>query len=175
MGSIIATVLKWTGLSQGVMELIAIGTVALGTGGAVWYWHHEVYDKGILAQQTADAKATSNVRAKADAQTAVLAKRATTAESTYAKSQSDLATYVAANPVHAGSVCIDSDHSGSHVSETPGAISGTVVTGTPATSVQSVPEGNPGFAVSQTQLDLLSALGASADQVGATLTEFQVQ
>jgi hypothetical protein len=46
MGSIIATILKWTGLSQGAMELIAIGAAALAAGGGVLAYNHHERDIG---------------------------------------------------------------------------------------------------------------------------------
>ncbi len=175
MSSLIAMVLKWTGLSQGMMELIAIGVVALGSGGTVLYWHHQVYASCLAAQQAADAKSSAKVQAAADAQTAQLQKRATTAESNYAKTKAAIDA-LALNPVQPVRLCIGPNPIRSGLPQAGSANAGNAPAGASSAGLQQLPEGNSGGGPGAAGPDIgpmLAALAASADQVGATLTEFQ--
>ena len=99
MGSLIAMVLKWTGLSQGVMELIALGAVAASVTGVAVYEHHKIYNEGVTAAH-AEQKKTD------DADKAILEKRATTAEQNYAQAKTDLDSFRNANPIGAVRLCV---------------------------------------------------------------------
>src|SRR5580658_4237889 len=170
MGSIIATVLKWTGLSQGAMELIALGVVASGVAGVAAYEHHKIYTEGVAAQQKADTKASAKVIAAANAQTAKLQDEATTAERNYEKTQAAIAALPAAGPVR---LCINPDNSSRDVPKITSTVPGNAGAGSSASSLQPVPQGDTGSRTGTTGPDigpLLGALAASADQVSATLT-----
>lgn len=166
MGSIIAILLKWTGLSQGAMELIAIGLVVSSVAGVAAYEHHKIYTEGVQAEvakvQKQDAK-----------DTAILTQRAEKAETQHAKDESDLAAFRSANPVEPVQLRI----------LTPGTRLQTVaaqcVNGTAVAAPGSVLEVSSGNSVGgsgQAGPDiggLLETLAARADQVADQARELQ--
>lgn len=165
MGSIIAILLKWTGLSQGAMELIAIGIIVSGVGGFAAYEHHKIFTEGVKAEvakvQKQDAK-----------DTAVLTQRAKKAEDQHAQDDKDLAAFRAATPVEPVRLRILTPNNVQ--ASAAQCVSGSAA---PATSVVlEVPSGNSGGGPGQAGPDiggLLEALGARADQVTNQARELQ--
>lgn len=166
MGSIVAALLKWTGLSQGVMELIAIGLVASSVAGFAAYEHHKIFTEGVAADHAKTVAQDAKDKA-------ILTERATKAETQHAKDESDLAAFRSANPVEPVQLRI----------LTPGTRLQTVaaqcVSGsTVATSsaILEVPAGDSGGGSGKAGPDiggLLEALAARADQVADQARELQ--
>lgn len=170
--SIMALLLGRFGLPRWAQEAIVI-LAALGALWAALAWHdHKVYERGIKAQQEADAKATATLLKAADIQTQAWKNRAITAEAAYAKDQSDLALYRATHPI-VYRVCFDTHGSGFGVPEAAGIIAG-AQSGTPAATLgEPVSAGNP--VVSEDRGPLLDAFAALFDASDDTLREFQAR
>lgn len=170
--SIIALLLGRFELPRWAQETIVI-LAALGALWAVLAWHdHKVYDRGIAAQKQSDAAATASLLKAADIQTKAWQNRATEAEASNAKAQSDLALYRAARPI-VYRVCFDARGSGFGV---PGAsaLDARAQSGTAAASLgKPMPAGNP--VISEDRGPLLDAFAALFDTQDDTLREFQVR
>lgn len=65
--SIIAILLRWTGLPQWAMEMVAVAAISGGLLASYAIWHHKVYQAGIAAQQHADAAASTALLEKVQA------------------------------------------------------------------------------------------------------------
>lgn len=144
--------LKWTGLSQGVMELIAVGVLLSSLGGVAVYEHHKIFEEGIHAQQATDAKKAARDLAAQQAQTKL-------AEQKYAQSKQDLAKYIADNPLQPVRLCLNKIVLPAAKGAAPSASAG---------SVQQVPAGDSGSGPGAAGPDIsamLNALGAAADRV----------
>lgn len=168
MGSIIALVLKWTGLSQGAMELVAIGLVASSVAGFAAYEHHKIYTEGVTAEH-------AKTVAQDTKDTAKLTARATTAETQYAQDESDLAVYRASTPVEPVQLRILTAGSGVQAAAAqPGSCSAPSAPG----GVLEVSSGNSGSGPGAAGPDiggLLEALAARADQVTDQARDLQTR
>lgn len=164
MGSLIAALLKWTGLSQAAMELIAIGIVVTGVGGVAAYEHHKIYTEGVTA-------ALAKQKASNDADTKVLQAKADAAEHAHDSELSELQHYRDTHAVTSVSLCLDpiNDLQASAAVSVSG---GTVTT---APGLQSVPAGDSGVRkVAGPDIGgMLEALAGRADQVTAQARELQ--
>lgn len=166
MGSIIAMLLKWTGLSQGVMELIAIGTVISGIAGFAAYEHHKIFSEGIAAQHAADVKQDAK-------DVAILTTRAKKAEDQHAKDDTELAAFRSANPIEPVQLRILTPGPGVQTVAAQCVSSGSAAT--PGVVLE-VPAGNSGGGPGHAGPDiggLLEALAARADQVNNQALELQ--
>lgn len=170
MGSIIAMLLKWTGLSQGVMELIAVGVVVSGVGGFAAYEHHKILEEGVAKQHAADV-----VQAAKD--TKILTVKAQTAETQHAKDLAALQAYTAANSVGAVSLCVSPldgvQSDAASGSQTSGAVgAGTLTPGEQLQRLSAADSGvrqGPGPDIGP----MLSALADAADKVNLQAIELQ--
>lgn len=152
MTSIIAMALKWTGLSQGVMELITIGVLLSSVGGFAVYEHHKIFEEGIHAQQATDAK-------QAAIQVAAITAQKVAAEKADAQHQKDLAQFIADHPLQPIRLCLNKIVLPAAKSAAPSAAAG---------SVQQVPAGDSSSGEGTAGPDIsamLDALGAAADRV----------
>lgn len=168
----IAALLKWTGLPQWAMELIALGGLWL----AFLAWHHSVIDKGIAEQVAADNKASAKLITETTAENTALKLKADTAEHAHDQELADLATYRGSHPEQPVRLCIDSHNSGAIVSHSAGINVSNASLGSAGISVQQVPDGNSSGGSPGAGPDIepmLGALGAAADKVSAELREFQ--
>lgn len=163
--SVIALLVKWTGLPAWVMELLVIGLVVSG----VLWWEHREINKGVHEQQQADQLALEQLQAKADAQSATLLKRAQAAESAYA--QEHLAN-LTPPPITGPLLVCDDSHSGlSHLPEASTAHSGDAATPALTPMGSPVHPGDPPVAADR--LRLLAAFGALLDDQSAVIREYQ--
>ena len=161
----IAALLKWTGLSQWMMELIALGAVA----GGVWLYLHHVYETGVKAEVAVVAKQAAAQHAKDLA-------AANAAEHSHDDELNSLRAFQLAHPdtpATAVRLCVNSSVQGASASQvgpkSDGASAATA-------GVQSVPAGDSGSGTGQAGPDILpmlSALAARADQVSAQLRAVQ--
>lgn len=166
MGSVIALILKWTGLSQGVMELIALGVVAASVTGVAVYEHHKIFTEGVTAAH-ADQKKID------DADKAKLEQRATTAEQNYAKAKTDLDTFRNSNPIGAVRLCVPAPVHHLQTSPPHGVSSGAnpgpqVVPGVPAGD-----QGGGGNVAGPDIGPMLDLLAARAAEIAAQAVELQ--
>lgn len=148
----IAALLKWTGLSQWMCDLIALGVVAAIVGFGV----HHIYAKGEQAE-------LAKLTAKAEADTRKLQAQVALAEHSHDQELSDLTAYRVSHP-DTLSVCLDSS-----VRTAPAAPRRV---GAPAGSVQPVPTRDSGSgqgAAGPNIFPMLDALAARADEVSAEL------
>lgn len=159
----IAALLKWTGLSQWMMELIALGAVA----GAVWLWHHETFESGV---KTEVAKVEA-VNAKV---TAALTTKANTAEHSHDDELTALRAFRDSHPVDQPVRLCGDPTPGVQAPATQPVSSGTVAT---ASGVQPVPSRDSGVRAQPGPdiAGLLEALAARADQVTAQARELQTR
>jgi hypothetical protein len=166
MGSIIAILLKWTGLSQGAMELTAIGIVVSAVGGFAAYEHHKIYTEGVKTE-------VAKVQKQDARDAAILTQRAKKAEDQHVQDDKDLAAYRASTPVEPVRLRILTP--ANHVSAAGAQCVGS--SAAPATgSVLEVPAGDSGSGTGQAGQDiggLLEALAARADQVTNQARELQ--
>lgn len=142
--------------------------IAVLIAGGLWY-HHKVLAEGIAEQQAADNKASAALAVTTAAQTAELKAKATMAEQAYDKEIAALSNRPGTQPVR---LCIDTHNSGGVVPKAGGKVAGNVTAGTAAPGVQPVPSGDSSVAGPDIG-GMLSALAAGADQVSATLREYQ--
>ncbi len=175
--SLIGSLLGWTGLPQWALELLAIVLVAGGAVTAFWIYHHHVYVEGIHAQQVADKRASAVVLARAAAQTKAAQVQADEAHAAYLEEINHEAASAARRPFGPVRLCLDSNDSGSGVSQAGAAHPGNAGPGAPAGRVSQVPGANrpvrprtgPDIA------GLLELLAGRADQVSAVLREYQAR
>lgn len=133
--------------------------------GGLWY-HHKLITEGIAEQQAKDDAATVAIVANTAKQTADLQARAIMAEQAYDK---EIAS-IAAQPPVSVRLCNDS-HLGSRIVPKAGTpITGNVGSGSIAGNIQPMPAGN---SVGRDIGPMLELLAARADEVSATLREFQ--
>lgn len=166
MGSLIAVLLKWTGLSQGAMELIAIGVVISGVGGFAAYEHHKIFTEGVTA-------AVAKQKKQDDADKAILTTRAKKAEDQHAKDDTELAAFRSANPVEPVQLRILTPGPGMQTAAAQCVSGGSVAT---PSVVLEVPAGDSGGGPGHAGPDiggLLEALAARADQVNNQARELQ--
>lgn len=172
--SLIALVLKWTGLPTWAMELLAIVLVGAGVWGGVLWWEHKEIQKGVRVQQLADDKALRALQVQANAEAAKLATRAQQAETAYAKERDDNQSYQLLHPlIGASELCHNAYGGSSHLPTAPTVIPGNAGAGPSPQPLPQVPRSDPG--ISQDRLRLLQALGSRADRVSAQLREFQAR
>lgn len=150
-----------------IVAVVAIGLIA--------WWHHATYEAGIKAQKDEDDKATASLVHAAEIQTAFYQARAERAEAAHAQETVDNDRYRADNPLHGG-LC--QPHSGeSHLSDTAATHSSNAGASTGSAIIQSMPSGDP-ETVGPSGPDvrhLLDVLAGRADEVSATLREFQAR
>jgi hypothetical protein len=153
-------------------DMIYAALFAVLIAGGFWY-HHKVLTEGVAEQQAADSKASAALVATTAAQTADLKARATMAEQAYDKEVTALSNQPSAQPVR---LCLDSHNSGGIVPKAGGKVAGNAGPGAGAIGVQPVSSGNSSGGEGAAGPDIsgmLSALAAGADQVSATLREYQ--
>lgn len=165
--------LSWTKLPQWALELILIAVVA----GAVWYWQHHLIHEGVAQQKAADKIESDIVKSQAAAKTKELQDRATTAKEAYDQEHADNLAYREQHPdSQPVRLCLSTGTRDSSVSAAGAANSRNENTGTATANVSAVPEGNNSGGPRGAGPDISSLLGllaTKADDVSATLREFQ--
>lgn len=171
----IATLLGWTKFPQWALELIVLAAVA----GGIWYVLHERYEAGISAQVAKDTADSDALKAKTAKETAALQTKATTAKDAYDKEHQDNVDYrhdhPDAQPVR---LCLSPTPLSSIVSSIAAAHAGDANSGAAKTNVPAVPDGNSSGGSGAAGPDistLLGLLAVKADNVSATLREFQAR
>jgi len=142
------------------------GIIVVLLAGFGWYTVHERH--AGAAHEVAALKASSDkLQAQTAVQTAELKAKATMAEQAYDKEVNSLG----ALPAPVVRLCVNS---GSHpiVPAGGGRVAGNAPAGAAAAGVQQVPSGDPSVAGPDIG-GMLTALAARADDVSATLREFQ--
>lgn len=170
----IAALLSWTKLPQWAIDIIALGLIAA----AVWFWQHERYESGIKEQRTVDAASRADLQKTVDAETAAIQAQATATELAYEKERQANMDYQRAHPVGVIQLCQPTPVGHSGMSATRAPYAGNATIGTPAGIVQPVPSGDSIGGSGATTVDIgpmLSAFGIAADDVSATLREFQTR
>lgn len=176
--SLIFKLLGWTKLPQWALELLAVGTVALG----IWMLHlhtlHVGMAEGIAKQQAADDAASTQLLAQAATETAEKLKVAEAASHAHDQELDSLRQFVIDHPLH-GSLCVQpaAHYRGQGVLETGPAHAGDARSSPSARDLLPLSSrdssvGPPGAA---DQLGMLSALAGAADRINATLREFQAR
>jgi hypothetical protein len=153
-------------------DMIYAALIAVLIACGFWY-HHKVLAEGIAEQQAADNKASAALAATTAAQTAELKAKATMAEQAYDKEIAALSNRPGTQPVR---LCLDPHNSGGVVPKAGGKVAGNVGASSGAVGVQPVSSGNSVGGEGAAGPDIsgmLSALAAGADQVSATLREYQ--
>ena len=136
--------------------------------------HNKLIAEGIAKQKAADDAAMAVLVANTTKQTAELKARATMAEQAYDKEINSVDTL----PAPSVRLCVYPHASGSVVSQTGAAQSGTQSTSTSSGIVQPVPSGDPGSGGGVAGPDIgamLSALSRAADRESAVVREFQTR
>lgn len=170
--SILALLFSWTKLPQWAIELVVI--MALCIGFAIY--HHHVFATGIAAQQAADRAVSARIETQAAIATQAAQDAANRAEESYREEIARSAAAAAARPLGPVRLCIDAHVGSPGLPEAGAAHSGNAGASTPAWIVPAMPDSNPGLRPEWAgpELDgLLGAWAAKADQVSATLREFQ--
>jgi len=165
---LIAAILGWTKLPQWALELIVILFVA----GGIWFWQHERYEAGITAQVTTDAAASAKVKREADAKTATLQLRATTAELAYEQEHQTNLQFQHDHLLSDVRLCVAAAPSGSHVPASGAVKPGAATAGAAPASVPAMPAGNTSGAAVDIG-PMLSSFANSCDEVSAVLREYQ--
>lgn len=168
----IAGLLGWTKLPQWAMELIVIAAIVAGLGAL----HHHILDQGIAEQVAKDKVATDKLNKETADQTAALKAKATTAETNYASEHADNVAYRNDHPDLKQPVRLcGSDNSRAILSSISSANHGNENPGTAAANVPAVPGGDSGIRGEEHPdiSELLDLLALRADNVSATLREFQ--
>jgi hypothetical protein len=133
-----------------------------------WYTVHE-RNLGAAHEVAALKSSSDKLQAQTAAQTVELKARANMAEQAYAKEHLSISNLPALQPVR---LCNGSANSDRVVPKAARANAGNASTGTAPVGLQPVPSGDPGVTGPDIS-GMLSALAQSADQVSATLREFQ--
>ena len=136
--------------------------------------HNKLIAEGIAKQKAADDAAMAVLVANTTKQTAELQAKATMAEQAYDKEINSVDTL----PAPSVRLCVYPHASGSVVSQTGAAQSGTQSTSTSSGNVQPVPSGEPGSGGGVAGPDIgamLSALSRAADRESAVVREFQTR
>ena len=168
----ITALLGWTKFPQWLLELIAIAAVA----GGIWYWQHARFEQGIATQQAADAAQRQQLEADTIKKTAELQTKATLAEQAYDKERNDNAAYIGGHPIQPVRLCIAADNSRPIVPAAGASHSGNESPRSGAAAIQPLPSGDSGGGSRAAAPDignLLELLAARADDVSASLREFQ--
>jgi hypothetical protein len=133
--------------------------------------HHKILAEGIAKQQAADAQASAVLVKQTAAQTAELQAKATMAEQAYDK---EIGTVINL-PAPSVRLCVYPHPGGSVVPQAGAAVGGNAGAGTAAGNLQPLPAGSDsGGATAGPDIgNLLSILSLRADEVSATLREFQ--
>lgn len=173
--SIIATLLSWTGLSTVAQEAIFAAAIAIITGGGFAIYHHHVVEIGVHEQETRDAAATKKLNDQTAALTAAGIAKADAAEHAHDDEITQLKTYRDSHPDGPVRLCL-ADNRGKVVPSTGATHTGNESTGPSAGGVQPMPAGNHSSGSGSAGPDIfpmLDALAAQADNVSASLREFQ--
>ena len=136
--------------------------------------HNKLIAEGIAKQKAADDAAMAVLVANTTKQTAELQAKATMAEQAYDKEINTVDNL----PAPSVRLCVYPHASGSVVSQTGAAQSGTQSTSTSSGIVQPVPSGDPGSGGGVAGPDIgamLSALSRAADRESAVVREFQTR
>lgn len=141
---------------------LIVGLIACGI-----YERNHLIAEGEQHEAAALKASSDRLQKKADQETAELQARATMAEQAYDKERA----LTANQPVPVVRLCVAAG-SRIGVPKAGAAVPGDAATGPAAGSVQQVPSGDTGIAGPDIG-GMLNALAASADQVSATLREFQ--
>ncbi len=174
----ILALLGWTKLPQWAMEVIFTLLVILIVAAAVWYYGHEHYESGIQAQIATDNAERSALIASTAKQTAELQARASTAEKAYADEQAKTANYNVSNPLEPIRLCNTATSSRGYLPTTGALVGGAKGTGPGTAAIQQMPTGNNSLRDESGGRDisgLLESLAESADEVSASLREFQTR
>jgi hypothetical protein len=174
----ILALLGWTKLPQWAMEVIFTLLVILIVAGAVWYYGHEHYEAGISAQIATDNAERAKLIAANDKKTADLQARATTAEKAYDDEQTKTANYNASNPLEPIRLCNTATNSGGHLPAAGAPIAGDQSSSSSTAAIQQMSKGNNSLRDGPGGRDisgLLESFAQSADEVSASLREFQTR
>jgi hypothetical protein len=165
---VITAALDFVSSRKWLVELIVLALVA----GAVWWLCEHLIAVGVQRQKDADAKAYAQLVIDNAKKEAVLQAKADQAEAGYEAEHSALESYRASQPLHGG-LCIDKGNRG--VPAAAGPHAGNEATGAGLATVQPLPTGDSA-AIGQSDTDIrhmLDILAGRADQVSATLREYQ--
>lgn len=170
---IIGKLLGFTGLPQWVLELFLLGLLVAGV--SFWWHRHNAAEVqiGVQKQQQADNEASAELFSQAAALTKMEHDRAVEAETARNEALQTLKTYLATHPtLNTSQLCHTNTHgSGQSVSTAGPAHPRDEATGPTSGVVQPVSGSDNGFTGDRSEL--LRALGAYADEIAATLTEYQ--
>lgn len=166
--------LGWIKVNQWAAELALLLLIGCG----VWYWHHEAIEKGVAEQVATDNAATAKLKQETAVQTAALKTKADTAEQAYDKEHQDLEAYRSGHPVQPVRLCNAPHDSNTFVPGSAGIVARNAAGSSAGIVIQQVPSGDSGSGAGRAGPDisqLLLALGARADDVSATLREYQAR
>jgi len=152
------------------------GLIVAILAGGLWY-HHKLIDEGIADQRRADDIASATIMAKTAKETADLQARAMTAEQAYDKERADNQNYSDTHPVAPVRLCLSPLAHGSVVPQTGAAQSGNASAGSGSANVSNLSSGdnNNGPGSGPDISALLGLLAVKADDVSATLREYQTR
>lgn len=145
--------------------------------GVLWWWHHATYEKGIARQRAEDQVEIDRLTRAAEKETARLQGVADAAEKARHDEHDALTAYRLAQPLH-GSLCQPSpDHGRRYLPDASTAHRGNEAASAPAADLQPVPARDPEPSGSRDAdvRHLLDVLAGRADEVSATLREFQAR
>lgn len=159
-----------------IKDWLYAGLIVALLGGFGWYTIHE---RSIgEAHEIAALKISSDKILKdTAAQTAALQVKATTAEKAYADEHQALQTYVSSRPVQSVRLCSNTN-SDQIVPGSAGIVARNAAGGSAGIVIQQVPSGDSGSGAGRAGPNIgpmLIALGARADEVSATLREYQAR
>lgn len=172
--SIIGKLLGFTGLPQWVLELALLGLLAAGV--SFWWHRHNAAEVqiGVQRQQQEDNEASAELFSQAAALTRMEHDRAVEAETARNEALQTLNTYLSTHrTLNTSQLCRakDTHSSGQSMSPVGPAHPGDEATPAAPSVVQPMPGPDNGFTGDRGEL--LRALGAYADEIAATLTEYQ--
>lgn len=155
-----------------IVEAIALAAIM----GLVAWWHHATFEAGIKHQKAEDDEATASLVHAAEVQTDFYKARAERAEGAHAQETIDNDRYRAANPLHGG-LCQPAYGWQGHLPDVTATHAGNAGASPGPAAIQPVPAGDTesGGRANPDIRHLLDLLAGRADEVSATLREFQAR
>lgn len=168
----ITAILAFIHARKWIVELIVAALVVA----AIAWWHHSAVEQGMKRVRDEDRAAMLQAKEDADRETSRLKGIADAAETSRAQEQAELDTYRRLDPLHGG-LCKPESHRDARVPEARPVDSGHAGSSASAPDLQPVPTRDP-EASGRADPDvrhLLDVLAGRADEVSATLREFQAR